>query len=156
MITVFMIYVIHHIALAVGLACSLVVDLFIIVVEKMKKIRSIEKGIVNRVLSFSFISALIVFLIEIGHLFLLLLTDDGNSYSSSVYAFSGVTTLISATLLFCIATQKYYQLKILYRFQQEHHHLSDSFVKHHKELGFTALLCLILWIALYICYVVAL
>lgn len=155
MISIYMIYVIHHIALAVGLACSLVVDVFIIIVEKMKRIRSIEKGIVNRVLSFSFICALFVFLIEIAHLFLLLLTDVGGSYSYGTYAFATTTTLISATLLFCVATQKYYQLKVLYRFQEKHQHLSDSFIKHHKELGFTAGLCLILWIGLYICYVVA-
>ncbi len=154
MISIFMIYVIHHIALAIGLACSLVVDVFIIIVEKMKRIRSVEKGIVNRVLSFSFISALIVFLIEVSHLFLLVLTDDGSAYSHGTYIFNTITTLLSAILLFCIATQKYYQLKALYRYQEKHQHLSESFIKHHRELGFTATLCLVLWIALYICYVV--
>lgn len=156
MISIFMIYVIHHIALAIGLACSLVVDIFIIIVEKMKRIRSIEKRIVNRVLSFSLISALIVFLIEISHLFLLLVTDTGNFYTTDTYAFSTITTVISATLVFCIATQKYYQLKTLYRYQEQHEHLSESFIKHHKELAVTAFICLTLWIGLYICYVVAL
>lgn len=154
MISIFMIYVIHHIALAIGLACSLVIDVFIIIVEKMKRIRAIEKGIVNRVLSFSFISAVFIFLIEIGHFFLLLITDTGGIYAQNIYIFSAVTTLLSATLVFCIATQKYYQLKMLYRYQEKHQHLSDSFIKHHPELSTTALLCLILWIALYICYVV--
>lgn len=154
MLSIFTIYVIHHVALAIGLACSLVIDLFIIVVQKMKRIRSIEKKIVNRVLSFSFISAFIVFSIEISHLFLLLLTDTGTVYTKEVYTFNAITTLISSVLLFTVATQKYYQIKILYRYQEQHHHLSDSFVKHHKELGFTSVLSLILWIALYICYVV--
>jgi hypothetical protein len=141
------------VALVVGLACSLVVDLFMIIVEKYKRIRSLEKGIVSRVLSFSFLSALIVFGIEIGHMFLLFVTDPGGAYDSMIYVRNVISTAISATLVFTIATQKYYHIKTLYRYQEEHHHLSDSFVKHHTEIRNTAIFTLILWISLYICYV---
>lgn len=153
MISIFFIYIIHHVALVIGLACSLVVDLFMVIVEKYKRIRSLEKGIVERVLSFSFLSALIVFFIEIGHMFLLFVTDVGGVYGSIVYIQNTITTSLSALLVFAVATQKYYHIKTLIRYQEEHHHLSDSFVKHHKEIRNTAIFSLILWISLYMCYV---
>jgi hypothetical protein len=153
MASLFFMYVIHHVALVVGLACSLVIDLFMIIVEKYKKIRSLEKGIVNRVLSFSFLSALIVFLTELVHMFLLFFTDTGGVYDSWTYIRNTITTSISGLLVFCIATQKYYQIKTLYRYQEQHQHLSDSFIKHHVEIRNTAILCLLLWISLYMCYV---
>lgn len=154
MLSLFILYLFHQIALAIGLASSLVADIFIVLVEKTKRIRGIEKKIINRVLSYSFISSLIVFLIQIGYVFFLILTDNINTYSQFIYGFSALTTIISACLLFTVATQKYYQIKILYRYQEKHEHLSNSFIDHHKELKYTALLSVILWIALYICYIV--
>lgn len=153
MTSLFFVYIIHHVALVLGLATSLVVDLFLIIVEKYKRIRSLEKGIIQRMLSYSFISAIIVFVIELGHMFLLLLTDDGTAYSTAIYVKNTVSTIISLTLIFTIAVQKYYHIKTLTRYQEQHHHLSDSFVKHHTEIRNTAILTLLLWISLYICYV---
>ncbi len=153
MISLFFVYIIHHVALVFGLASSLVIDIFMIVVEKYKKIRALEKGIVNRVLSFAFISAILVFLIEIAHLFLIFITDVGGVYETQVYVRNMITTTLSGLLVFSIATQKYYHIKTLYRYQEQHHHLSDSFIKHHKEILNTAVLCLLLWISLYMCYV---
>lgn len=154
MATLFLFYIIHQIALAIGLASSLVIDVFIIIVEKTKVIRSVEKNIINRVLSYSFISALIIFLIQISYVFLLVLTENNINHDANLTGFASITTIISACLLLCIATQKYYQVKILYRYQEKHEHLSTSFITHHKELRTTAILSVILWIALYICYVV--
>jgi hypothetical protein len=153
MTSLFFVYIIHHVALVLGLATSLVVDVFLIIVEKYKRIRSLEKGIIQRMLSYSFISAIIVFVIELGHMFLLLLTDDGTAYSTAIYVKNTVSTLISLTLIFTVAVQKYYHIKTLTRYQEQHHHLSDSFVKHHTEIRNTAILTLLLWISLYICYV---
>jgi hypothetical protein len=153
MTSIFILYLAHQIALAIGLASSLIVDIFIIIVEKTKHIRGIEKKVIDRVLSYSFISSLIIFLIQMSYIFFIVLTDTSQEYSSFIYIFSTLTTLISATLLFTVATQKYYQIKILYRYQEKHEHLSNSFIEHHKELRYTALLSVILWIALYICYV---
>jgi len=152
--TLFIFYLIHQISLAVGLASSLVVDIFIIIVEKTKKIRHIEKNIVDRVLSYSFLSSVIVFLIQLGYVFYLMLTDLELHHSASLFAFGTITTVISACLLVCVATQKYYQIKMLYRYQEKHEHLSNSFTNHHSELRYTALLSVILWIALYICYLI--
>mgnify|MGYP000196188473 CR=1 FL=1 len=154
MLTLFTLYLSHQIALAIGLASSLIADVFLIVVEKTKHIRGIEKRIINRVLSYSFISALLIFLIQVAYMYYLLLTEETALYQSSVYSFGILTTLISACLLFTVASQKYYQIEILYRYQEKHQHLSNSFVTHHKELRYTALLSVILWIALYICYLV--
>lgn len=151
--TLFILYLTHQIALAIGLASSLVVDIFIIIVEKTKKIRHIEKNIVDRVLSYSFISSAIVFLIQLGYMFYLILTDLKLQHSAGLFAFGTITTVISACLLICVATQKYYQIKTLYRYQEKHEHLSTSFIQHHKEVRYTALLSVLLWIALYICYV---
>lgn len=148
-----MLYLMHQIALAIGLASSLIADIFIIIAEKTKHIRGIEKKIINRVLSYSFLSALIIFFIQIGYVFFIILTDMTVEYTSFIYAFSTITTIISAILVFTVTTQKYYQIKILYRYQEKHEHLSNSFIEHHKELKYTALLSVILWIALYICYV---
>ncbi|MBC7981829.1 hypothetical protein H7X65_02015, partial [Candidatus Parcubacteria bacterium] len=53
-------YIIHHIVLCLGLASSIVIDIFIILVEKTKKIRGIEKNIMERVMSYSFISSLFI------------------------------------------------------------------------------------------------
>lgn len=153
MISLFFIYIIHHVALVFGLASSLVIDIFMIIVEKYKKIRALEKSIVNRVLSFAFISSTLVFLIELAHLFLLFFTDTGDIYDTHTYIRNFVTTGLSGLLVFCIAVQKYYHIKTLYRYQEQHSHLSDSFVKHHKEIRNTAVLCLLLWISLYMCYV---
>lgn len=153
MVSIFFIYIIHHVALVIGLASSLVVDLFLVIVEKYKRIRSLEKSITNRVLSFSFISAAVVFLIELLHIFALLVTDTGNIYETATYVRSILSTALAALLVITITTQKYYHMKTLYRYQEEHHHLSDSFVKHHPEIRNTAILSLVLWISLYMCYV---
>lgn len=153
MTSLFVLYLVHQIALAIGLASSIIADIFIIIVEKTKHIRGIEKKIIDRVLSYSFISSLIIFLIQMGYVFFIILTDMEAQYSSFIYIFSTLTTIISATLLFTVATQKYYQIKMLYRYQEKHEHLSNSFIEHHKELRYTAILSVILWIALYICYV---
>lgn len=153
MISIFTLYLTHQIAIAIGLASSLIADVFIILVEKTKHIRGVEKKIIDRVLSYSFISASIVFLIQMGYVFFITLTDIDVVYSTQIYVFSTVTTIISAILLFLVTTQKYYQIKLLYRYQEKHEHLSNSFVEHHKELRYTALLSVILWIALYMCYV---
>ncbi len=154
MTTLFILYLVHQISLAIGLASSLVVDVFIIIVEKTKHIRSIEKRIVDRVLSYSFISSAIIFIIQMGYIFYLLLTDIERNHTVFQYAFGAITGVISTCLLVCVATQKYYQIKMLYRYQEKHQHLSTSFITHHKELRHTALLSAILWIALYICYVI--
>ncbi len=154
MISIFTLYLMHQIALAIGLASSLVADIFIMVVEKTKHIRGVEKNILNRVLSYSFISICIVFFFQLIHLFSILITNNIIQYSSFTQGFSIITTTLSAILLFCIATQKYYQIKILYRYQEKHQHLSNTFIEHHKELRYTALLSVVLWIALYICYLV--
>ncbi|MES2623072.1 MAG: hypothetical protein V4576_01535 [Patescibacteria group bacterium] len=151
---IFILYVLHQISLAVGLACSLIVDVFIVLVEKSKHIRHTEKNILNRTLSYSFICALIVFFIQMGYIFFLILTDMSSNYPAKLYGFAALTTLISTCLLFCVASQKYYQVKVLFRYQEKHQHLSNSFITHHKELSYTAILSVILWIALYICYVI--
>ncbi|MEN9604917.1 MAG: hypothetical protein RJB39_602 [Candidatus Parcubacteria bacterium] len=153
MTSLFFVYIIHHVALVLGLATSIVVDLFLIIVEKYKRVRSLEKGILHRMLSYSFICALIVFGIEIAHMFLLLMTDVGGVYDTAVYFQNTLSTLLAAILICAIATQKYYHIKTLTRYQEQHHHLSDSFVKHHTEIRNTAILSLLLWISLYICYV---
>jgi len=144
----------HQIALAIGLASSLVADIFILIVEKTKHIRGVEKNILNRVLSYSFISACIVFFFQLIYLFFIIITNNIIQYSGFIQGFSIITTTISAALLFCIATQKYYQIKLLYRYQEKHQHLSNTFIEHHKELRYTALLSVLLWIALYMCYLV--
>jgi hypothetical protein len=153
MTSIFILYLAHQIALAIGLASSLIADIFIIIVEKTKHIRGIEKKIIDRVLSYSFISSLIIFVIQMGYVFFITLTDAAMEYSTFVYTFSTLTTILSAVLLFVVTSQKYYQIKILYRYQEKHEHLSNSFIEHHKELRYTALLSVTLWIALYICYV---
>lgn len=154
MISIFTLYLMHQIALAIGLASSLVADIFIIVVEKTKHIRGIEKKILSRVLSYSFVSSLIVFFLQLVYLFFIIVTNSTAQYGNFIQGFSIVTTVISACLLICVATQKYYQIKILYRYQEKHEHLSNSFIEHHRELRYTALLSVVLWIALYICYLV--
>lgn len=154
MTTLFIIYLIHQIALAIGLASSLIADIFIIIVEKTKKIRGVEKNILDRVLSYSFLSATIVFIIQLAYVFFLILTDAQFDHTAGKFAFGTITGIISTCLLLCVATQKYYQIKMLYRYQETHEHLSTSFINHHKELRYTALLSVLLWIALYICYVI--
>lgn len=154
MTSLFFIYIVHHIALVLGLATSIVVDLFLIIVEKYRRIRSLEKNIIQRMLSYSFISAILVFIIELGHMFLLLLTDNGQVYTTAIYAKNTASTLVAGLLIFVIATQKYYHIKTLTRYQEQHHHLSDSFIKHHSEIRNTAILTLALWISLYLCYVI--
>lgn len=154
MTTLFIIYLIHQIALAIGLASSLIADIFIIIVEKTKKIRGIEKKILDRVLSYSFLSAAIVFIVQIAYIFFLLLTDAQLNHGAGKFAFGTITGVISTCLLLCVASQKYYQIKILYRYQENHEHLSTTFINHHKELRNTAILSVLLWIALYICYVI--
>lgn len=154
MTTLFILYLIHQISLTIGLASSLIVDIFIIIVEKTKRIRSIEKKIVDRVLSYSFISSLIVFVLQLSYVFFLILTDNTLHHGAGRFAFAAFTTIISTCLLLCVATQKYYQIKTLYRYQETHAHLSNTFIGHHKELRNTALLSVLLWIALYICYVI--
>lgn len=154
MTSLFFVYVIHHVALVLGLATSLVVDIFLIVVEKYRRIRSLEKSIIQRMLSYSLICAFAVFAIELAHMFLLLVTDTGDIYTTSVYAKNTYSTVVSGILTFALATQKYYHIKTLARYQEQHHHLSDSFLKHHTEIRNTAIVSLLLWISLYICYVV--
>jgi hypothetical protein len=151
MTLLFILYILHQVSLAVGLSSSLIVDVFLIVVQKSRHIRSIEKGIIDRVLSYAFICAVIIFGIEIGHVFYIAIHPDA---TAPLYAFSAITTLISACLLFCVASQKYYQVRQLFRYQEKHQHLSNSFISHHKELKYTAILSVLLWIALYICYVI--
>lgn len=144
-------YIIHHIVLCLGLASSIVIDIFIILVEKTKKIRGIEKNIMERVMSYSFISSLFIFIIQcmyLGYIYFSL--DD---FSTRIYLFSIITFLISAVLLFCTATQKYYHFKILERNQEKYHHLSDSFIHHHKEFRQTSVIIFILWLALYIAFI---
>ncbi len=149
--SILFLYIIHHIVLCLGLASSIVIDLFIIVVEKTKKIRGIEKKIMGRVMSYSFISSLIVFLTQTAYLFYVYLNT--NEFSIKIYLFCVITFLLSALLVFCTATQKYYQFKILQRYQEQHHHLSDSFVIHHKEFKQTSVIIFTLWLALYIAFI---
>lgn len=144
-------YIVHHIVLCLGLASSLTIDVFIIIVEKTKQIRGIEKSIMNRILSYSFIFSLFIFIMQLVYIFLIYLNQD--NFSVKVYVFSVITFFISSILLFCTAIQKYYQFKILERYQEAHSHLSDSFIKHHKELKRTSIVILILWLALYISYI---
>ncbi len=153
MTSLFFVYIIHHVALVIGLASSIVVDLFLIIVEKYRRIRSLEKSIVQRMLSYSFICAIAVFGIELAHMFLLLLTDNGGVYDSVTYVKNTASTIVALVLVFTVATQKYYHIKTLARYQEQHHHLSDSFIKHHTEIRNTAVLTLLLWISLYMCYV---
>jgi len=149
--SILFLYIIHHIVLALGLASSLVIDIFIIIVEKTKKIRGIEKNIMKRVLSYSFIFSLFIFIIELIYFFIIF--TSYNQYGLKTYLFSITTFLISAILLFCTATQKYYQFKILKRYQEQHQHLSDSFINHHKEFKYTSIIIFTLWLALYIIYI---
>ncbi len=141
----------HHIVLSLGLATSIVIDIFIIMVEKTKKIRGIEKRIMNRTLSYSFIFSLFIFLTQFMYVAYIFLNQ--NEFTFNVYMFSVITFLISSVLVFCTAIQKYYQFKILERHQEQYHHLSDSFIYHHKELKQTSVITLILWLALYIAYI---
>ena len=149
--SILFLYIIHHIVLCLGLASSIVIDLFIIVVEKTKKIRGIEKNIMTRVMSYSFISSLFIFLMHTAYLFYVYLNTS--EFSVKIYLFSVITFLFSAILLFCTATQKYYQFKILQRYQEQHHHLSDSFITHHKEFKQTSVIIFTLWLALYIAFI---
>ena len=149
--TIFLIYIIHHIVLSLGLASSLVIDIFIIVVEKTKKMRGIEKKIMNRTLSYSFLFSVFIFLIQLSFFFFIFL--DAYIYDLKTYMFTIFTFAISSILLFCTTTQKYYQFKILERYQEQHHHLSDSFIKHHREFKYTSVIIFTLWLALYIAYI---
>jgi len=149
--TIFLLYIIHHIVLSLGLASSLVIDIFIIVVEKTKKIRGIEKKIMNRILSYSFLFSVFIFLIQLSFFFSVFL--DAYKYNLKTYIFTVLTFAISSILLFCTTTQKYYQFKILERYQEQHHHLSDSFIKHHREFKYTSVIIFTLWLALYIAYI---
>ncbi len=144
-------YIIHNIVLCLGLASSLIIDIFIIIVEKTKKLRGIEKQIMERILSYSFISSLFVFVTQL--LYLILIYINQYQYSFKIYLFSVITFIISSLLLFCTATQKYYQFKILKRYQENYHHLSDSFIRHHPEFKITSIIILILWLSLYILYI---
>jgi hypothetical protein len=149
--SIIFLYIVHHIVLCLGLASSLIIDVFIIIVEKTKQIRGIEKNIMNRTLSYSFIFSLFIFLMQLIYIWIIYFNQS--DFSLKVYAFSIITFFISAILLFCTATQKYYQFKILERYQEKHSHLSDSFIKHHKELKYTSIIILILWLTLYIAYI---
>lgn len=149
--TILFMYIIHHVVLALGLATSLIIDIFIIIVEKTKKIRGIEKNIMKRALSYSFIFSLFIFLIQLIYFFFVYITYI--NFSMRTYLFSAFTLLVSTALLFATATQKYYQFKILQRYQEQHQHLSDSFITHHKEFKQTSVIILILWLALYIAYI---
>ena len=149
--SIIFLYIIHHIVLCLGLASSVVIDVFIILVEKTKRIRGVEKTIMSRVMSYSFISSLFIFFIQLMYLcFIYFSTDE---YSLKIYMFSSITFLLSALLVFCTATQKYYQFKIIERNQEKYHHLSDSFIVHHKEFRQTSVIIFVLWIALYIFYI---
>ncbi len=149
--TIFLLYILHHIILSLGLASSIIIDIFIIIVEKTKKIRGIEKNMMNRVLSYSFIFSLFIFLIQLAYFFYIY--SNQYEYTLKIYLFSAITFLLSCILVFTTATQKYYQFKILNRYQEQHHHLSDSFVNHHKEFRNTSVINLILWLALYMTYI---
>ena len=144
-------YIIHNIVLCLGLASSLIIDIFIIIVEKTKKLRGIEKQIMERILSYSFISSLFVFITQLLYLFLIY--TNQYQYSFKIYLFAITTFIISSILLFCTATQKYYHFKTLKRYQENYHHLSDSFIKHHPEFKTTSIIILILWLSLYILYI---
>ncbi len=149
--SIILLYIFHHIILSLGLASSIVIDIFIIIVEKTKKIRGIEKSIMNRVMSYSFISSMFIFVIQLMYFAYIYLSI--NSFSPKVYVFSLITFILSGVLVFCTATQKYYQFKILNRYQEQHHHLSDSFINHHKEFKQTSVIIFVLWLALYISYI---
>ncbi|MBC7981658.1 hypothetical protein H7X65_01125 [Candidatus Parcubacteria bacterium] len=144
-------YIIHHIVLCLGLASSIVIDIFIIMVEKTKKIRGVEKNIMERVMSYSFISSLFIFIIQLMYLGYIYFSID--QFSGKIYLFTVITFLLSAVLLFCTATQKYYQFKILERNQGKYHHLSDSFIHHHREFKQTSVIIFVLWLALYIAFI---
>ena len=148
--SIIFLYIIHHIVLCLGVASSLIIDVFIIIVEKTKRIKGIEKKIMERVLSYSFLLSLVMFLIQLIYVVFILINQY--DYTVGIYLFSVTTFFISALLLFCTATQKYYQFKILERYQELHGHLSDSFVIHHKEFKRTSVITFILWLALYISY----
>jgi magnesium-transporting ATPase (P-type) len=128
-----------------------VIDIFIIVVEKTKKIRGVEKKIMGRIMSYSFTLSIFIFLMQLIYVSYILLNQT--EFSFKVYLFSIITFLISSLLVFCTATQKYYQFKILERYQEQHHHLSDSFINHHKEFKQTSVIIFTLWLALYIAYI---
>lgn len=146
-----LLYIVHHIILSLGLASSIVIDIFIIIVEKTKKIRGIEKNIMERIMSYSFLSSLFIFIIQsIYFIYIYLNTYE---FSTKIYLFSLITFFISAILLFCTSVQKYYHFKILKRYQEKYHHLSDSFILHHKEFKQTSVIIFSLWLALYISYI---
>jgi hypothetical protein len=149
--SIIFLYILHHIILSLGLASSLIIDIFIIVVEKTKQIRGIERKIMSRIMSYSFISSLFVFLIQLIYVSFIFLNQT--EFSFHVYIFSIITFLLSTLLVYCTATQKYYQFKILERYQDQYHHLSDSFIRHHKEFKQTSVIIFILWLALYIAYI---
>ncbi len=144
-------YIVHNIVLCFGLASSIIIDIFIIIVEKTRKLRGIEKNIMERIMSYSFISSLFIFMTQLAYLFFIYINQY--EYSSKIYLFSVITFIISSILLFCTATQKYYHFKILKRYQENYHHLSDSFIKHHPEFKKTSIIIFILWLALYISYI---
>lgn len=149
--SIIFLYIVHHVILALGLASSIVIDIFIIVVEKTKKIRGVEKKIMGRIMSYSFTLSIFIFLMQLIYVSYILLNQT--EFSFRIYLFSIITFLISSLLVFCTATQKYYQFKILERYQEQHHHLSDSFINHHKEFKQTSVIILTLWLALYIAYI---
>ncbi len=149
--SIIFIYITHHIILALGLASSLIIDIFIIIVEKTRKIRGIEKNIMKRIMSYSFLSSLFLFLIHIIYFAYIYL--NAYNYEIKLYIVSAISLIISTLLLFCTASQKYYQFKILERYQEKHEHLSDSFIIHHKELKQTSIIIFILWLCLYITFI---
>jgi len=144
-------FVINKIVLAFGLASSVVVDVFLIFTKKTHKITGFEKKIINRTLSYSFLFSIILLFCQFYFLKLAYIkTDDFKTL-----LFFTITTIITIILVTLTSAQKYYQINILYRQQEKYHNLSDSFLKHHKELGITAVLTLSMWIILYLCFVMA-
>lgn len=149
--SIIFLYIVHHVILALGLASSIVIDIFIIIVEKTKKIRGVEKKIMGRIMSYSFTLSFFIFLMQLIYVSYVLLNQT--EFSFRIYLFSIITFLLSSILVFCTATQKYYQFKILERHQEQYHHLSDSFINHHKEFKQTSVIIFTLWLALYIAYI---
>lgn len=147
---ILLLYIFHHVVLCLGVASSLIIDVFIIIVEKTRKIKGFEKKIMERIMSFSFLFSMFIFLSQLAFVFFIFMNQT--EFTTRTYLFAVITFCISSILVFCTATQKYYQFKILERYQEQHNHLSDSFIKHHSEFKQTSVINFVLWLALYIAY----
>ncbi len=148
--TIITLTTIQLVAIALGAAGALIIDLFFITSLSHSKLRPHEILMVRRLSLLSIVSACFAIFIQT-----LILFSIQASILENFISFSFITIVFTIAALICSITLRKIHIPALLRHQKDHAHLSDHHLHHGEEIVLISTISTVSWIIVLIVYAVA-